>query len=89
MAANSNEPMSTALQTLFAYKAWANDELFAALESINAAAHPSAVHAAIRILNHAHVVDCIFKGHLSGMPHGYQATNTQETPALPTRRRCA
>jgi uncharacterized damage-inducible protein DinB len=54
------------------------------LAEIDAAAFPAEVHGAIRILNHAHVVDCIFKGHLTGVPHGYAATNTKETPALAT-----
>jgi uncharacterized damage-inducible protein DinB len=73
---------SSTLASLFAYKAWANEELFAALAAIDAGAHPAELHGAIRVLNHVHVVDCIFKGHLSGAPHGYAATNTKETPAL-------
>jgi len=75
-------PKPSTLHTLFRYKAWSNEELFGVLASIDAGAHPAAVHSAIRILNHAHVVDCIFKGHLSGTPHGYTATNTKDTPAL-------
>jgi uncharacterized damage-inducible protein DinB len=74
---------TTALQSLFGYKAWANHELLNLLSTVDAAAHPSAVHTAIRVLNHTHVVDCIFKGHLTGVPHGHAATNTQNTPALP------
>ncbi len=79
-----NTVSSTAgtLQSLFAYKAWANAELLAALAGIDAAVFPAERQNAIRIVNHTHVVDCIFKGHLSGAPHGYSATNTRETPAL-------
>jgi len=83
MTTDTYRPKSSTLQTLFGYKAWANAELLAALGGIDAAAHSSALHSAIRVLNHAHVVDCIFKGHLSGVPHGYSATNTQSTPTLP------
>jgi len=46
--------------------------------------HPTIVHATVRILNQAHVVDCIFKGHLAGTTHGYNATNTENTPAVAT-----
>jgi len=83
MTSSTHTPTSSPLQTLFRYKSWANDELFGVLAGVDASAHPSALHSAIRILNHAHVVDCIFKGHLLGVPHGYAATNTQDTPALP------
>lgn len=75
---------SSTLRSLFACKAWANEELFGVLGRIDAAAYPADVHGAIRILNHVYVVDCIFKGHLAGVPHGYTATNTKETPELAT-----
>lgn len=70
------------MHSLFAYKAWANEELFLALAQVNAETHAIEVHTAIRILNHVYVVDCIFKAHLAGSYHGYAATNTQETPSL-------
>jgi uncharacterized damage-inducible protein DinB len=73
---------SSTLYSLFAYKAWANRELFAALACVDAAAHPAPVHRAIRILNHVYVVDVIFKAHLEGVRHSYTASNTKETPAL-------
>jgi uncharacterized damage-inducible protein DinB len=82
MATDIQGSSPSALQTLFRYKAWANDELLNALGGIDAAAHPTAVHSATRILNHTHVVDGIFKAHLSGQPHAYKATNTQDTPTL-------
>jgi uncharacterized damage-inducible protein DinB len=75
-------PKPSALQTLFGYKAWANDELLTVLGGIEAPAHQTVVHTTLRVLNHAHVVDCIFKGHLSGEPHGHTATNTRDTPTL-------
>jgi uncharacterized damage-inducible protein DinB len=70
------------LESLFAYKAWANEELFSTLEKIDAEQFPKEVHTAIRILNHVFVVDSIFKAHLEGRPHGYEATNTKQTPTL-------
>lgn len=72
----------TLLQSLFRYKAWANDELFTELEKVDPVARQAERHTAIRILNHIYVVDRIFAAHLAGGRHGYAATNTTETPAL-------
>jgi uncharacterized damage-inducible protein DinB len=73
---------STLLVSLFKYKAWADAELFAELEKLDAQARQAERHTAIRLLKHIHVVDRIFAAHLAGQPHGYSATNTPETPAL-------
>jgi len=74
--------MSTsALQSLFAYKAWANAELFAALDRLPAA-HAEQLHTCIRTLNHIYVVDCLFRARLAGEPPPFHATNTKETPTL-------
>lgn len=70
------------LQSLFAQKSWANNELFGVMATLAADPHPAEVHAAIRMLNHIHVVDRIFRAHLLGEPHGYAATNTDATPGL-------
>lgn len=70
------------LQSLYAQKSWAHNELYNTLATVTAAEHAEAVHAAVRMLNHIHVVDCIFQAHLQGQPHGYQATNTDVTPDL-------
>jgi uncharacterized damage-inducible protein DinB len=70
------------LHSLFAQKSWSNNELYNALATVTAEPHAEAVHAAIRTLNHIYVVDRIFRAHLLGEPHGYAATNTDETPAL-------
>lgn len=66
------------LQSLFRQKAAITDEFFAVLEAV---AVDDRV-AAIRLMNHIHVVDRIFMAHLRGEPHGYTATNTPETPTL-------
>ena len=70
------------LPTLFAQKTWANNELFNQLATVTAPEHASALHAAIRMLNHIYVVDRIFRAHLLGEPHGYTATNADEAPEL-------
>jgi len=70
------------IQTLFAQKTWANNELFNLLATVNPGQHAQAVHTATRTLNHIYVVDRIFQAHLLGSPHGYTATNTDETPEL-------
>jgi uncharacterized damage-inducible protein DinB len=73
---------TSAFGSLFAHKAWANAELFAALVEVNVSAHPAEARNAIRILNHVFVVDRIFQAHLEGKAHGYTATNTKETPTV-------
>lgn len=70
------------LHSLFAYKSWANNQLFNMLATVTAAEHEAAVHAAVRMLNHIYVVDRIFQAHLQGEPHGYATTNTEATPDL-------
>lgn len=70
------------LQSLFAQKSWANNELFNALAVIPSEAHAEALHTATRTLNHIYIVDRIFRAHLVGAAHGYEATNTDATPEL-------
>lgn len=75
------------LRQLFHYQAWANDELLAKIEAIDAAQHPDQHTTALRLVNHNEVVNQIFIAHLSGRPHGFAADNTPETPALSELRR--
>jgi uncharacterized damage-inducible protein DinB len=70
------------IKTLFAYKSWANNELFNALANVDGVTHAELLHMALRTLNHIHVVDRIFKAHLQGGQHGCAATNTDATPPL-------
>jgi uncharacterized damage-inducible protein DinB len=70
------------LHSLFRYKAWANEELFAEFAKLDPKVHRSERHAAIRLLNHIYVVDRIFAAHLSGERHSYRGTNTPETPSF-------
>lgn len=71
----------TTLPSLFAYKAWANAELFARLATLPSG-QAEALHSCIRTLNHIYVVDRIFRAHLSGETHPFDATNTKATPTL-------
>jgi len=73
---------SPLLQSLFRYKAWANEELFAELEKLDPVANQAERHTAIRVLNHVYVVDRIFAAHLAGEPHEFKGTNTPETPTF-------
>ena len=73
---------ATLLQSLFRQKAAINEEFFAVIGRVDAEAHAAERHALIRLMNHIYVVDRIFAGHLRGEPHGYEATNTPETPTL-------
>ena len=41
----------------------------------------------VNTLNHAYVVDLIWKAHLEGKPHGFNARNTDTQPALETLRK--
>ena len=72
---------STTLKSLFAYKAWANAELYAKLATLPPE-HAEALNTCIRTLNHIYVVDRIFRAHLAGESRPFDATNTRELPAL-------
>ncbi|QNP58020.1 DinB family protein [Paenacidovorax monticola] len=77
----------TALAQLFQYKRWANEELLALGEASQAALPADDYRLFVRILNHTYVVDRIFASHLQGLPQtAYAATNTEETPPLPSLR---
>ena len=71
----------TTLQSLFAYKAWANSELFALLATLPPS-QAEQLHTCIRTLNHIYVVDRIFRAHLKEEPRPFDATNTNGTPSL-------
>jgi uncharacterized damage-inducible protein DinB len=70
------------LKSLFQYKAWANENLFFTLKTLDETTHQAERHAAIRILNHIYVVDRIFAANLQGISHEHTATNTPETPTI-------
>jgi uncharacterized damage-inducible protein DinB len=66
----------------FRYKAWANQDLLDHGERQWQSLPEEDARFFVRILNHTHVVDRIFIGHLTGKPHGFDADNTAETPTL-------
>jgi uncharacterized damage-inducible protein DinB len=70
------------ISTMFKYKAWANEQLLAAIPSIDDPAHASERSAVVYILNHTFIVDRIFAGHLVGAAHGYSTTTATENPAV-------
>lgn len=83
--------------SLYQYKAWANSELFALLQAVEAS-HPKGLqlaarmfnrvfiprgmHLAARILDHVSVVDQIFKANLAGEKHSFKALNSENIPRL-------
>jgi uncharacterized damage-inducible protein DinB len=73
---------SSLLTSLYKFKAWSNEDLFTTLQQLNATDHADELHSALRILNHIHVVDKIFRANLQGIAHHFEATNTPETPTL-------
>ena len=74
--------MNILLQKLFGYHAWANNDLFNKLGTLDPAQHKTELHTALRLINHYHVVAQIFAAHLSGVQHSYASDNTDETPTL-------
>lgn len=74
--------MHTLLTSLFKYKAWANDMLFGAMISLADDKPSPELHTAIRILNHAHIVDRIFVANLQSVPHTYGTNEPLEVPPL-------
>ena len=72
--------MHETLQRLFEYKAWANDELLAALAKLGG--DSGVVGLAIKALSHSYVVDRIFAAHLRREAHPYTSANPSEPPTL-------
>ena len=68
------------LISLFQYKAWADEELIAGLTQLGNGTPHAEYYTAVRILNHAHIVDRIFVANLQRMRHAYATTGTDEVP---------
>lgn len=68
---------SKTLKSLFAHKSWANAELFAVLASLEEK-QSEPFHTCLRTLNHAYIVDRIFRAHLAGEPRPFDTTNAEE-----------
>jgi uncharacterized damage-inducible protein DinB len=72
--------MHGTLQRLFRYKAWANDELLAALATLGA--EDPVTKLAIKALSHSYVIDRIFAAHMQRKEPTYTSTNLSEMPSL-------
>lgn len=68
------------LRMLARYTAWANCRLFDTLDSVQSDA--PALPCMVKTLNHAYVVDLIWRAHLEGRPHGFRDRNTNTQPTL-------
>ncbi|MGH8113606.1 MAG: DinB family protein [Rhodanobacteraceae bacterium] len=66
----------------FRHQAWTNHALLEDGERQWPALPDEDTRFFVRILNHAHVVERIFIGHLTGKPHGFDADNTLATPTV-------
>lgn len=73
-------------RTLTRYNAWANQMIFAAVAKLPPGAaetpRPGLFKNMQHMLNHNYVIDAIFKCHLEGKPHAYNARNTPDYPPL-------
>lgn len=72
----------TLLTSLFQYKASIDEELLDAWNSLSDTKPSPNLQSALRVLNHAHIVDDIFAANLLNRPHGYTASWTSEPPAF-------
>ena len=75
------------LTSLFRYKAWANQGLIDALETIPADADRRARAVIVLTLDHASIVDQIFKARIAGEPTPFGAVVSARPPALDDLRR--
>ncbi len=72
--------MHDTLQRLFAYKAWADNELLDRLAALGEASPVTGL--AIKALSHSYIVDRIFAAHLRRQPHAYASANASGMPAF-------
>jgi uncharacterized damage-inducible protein DinB len=72
----------THLQMLVAHLAWANRQLFAALRDVHSFESQKGADLIVRVLDHIHVVRCIFQAHLQGRSHAHESTQRAIVPSL-------
>lgn len=74
------------IRMLMRYTAWANSRLFDVLAELPkgeaVAKRPIALGDMVKTLNHAYVVDLIWRAHLEGERHGFTSRNTDVQPSL-------
>lgn len=57
------------IATLFRYKRWIDIETLQAIKRIDASANAEKRHLTLRLMNHIHVVDMIFRANITGQKH--------------------
>lgn len=72
----------TLLNSLFRYKASIDEELLDALSALGEEGRSDAFSSALRVLNHAHLVDRIFAANLQREVHDYTASWSSVAPPL-------
>lgn len=72
----------TLLTALLRYKADSDDALLHALDALDADTASADVVSALRVLHHAHRVDCIFAANLQRQKHAYAESWSREAPPL-------
>jgi uncharacterized damage-inducible protein DinB len=70
------------LNSLFQYKAAVDGELLDAMSPLSATAPPLALQSALRVVNHAHIVDRIFAANLQRHGHSYAANWSNDVRPL-------
>jgi uncharacterized damage-inducible protein DinB len=73
------------IQMLASYSAWANARLYDSLHALSHQEedkHRAGIGKMLRILNHASIIDRVWRAHLEGKPHGFMARNTETAPPL-------
>jgi uncharacterized damage-inducible protein DinB len=78
----TNDLGSNMLLSLMRYKAWADAELIKAVLAIPDFVTKTEGGYATAIIRHYHTVDCIFRAHLLGIPHGYTSANPSDPATL-------
>jgi uncharacterized damage-inducible protein DinB len=76
-------PVSTRLLTsLFEYKAWTNQEMFAALRKVPTEAHRRDMVVILFTLDHLSITDQIFKANITGESHAFEDVVARAMPKL-------
>lgn len=70
------------LHTLLRFKAWSDTELLKTLLALPEPMSDPEAGYVVAIIRHYHTVDCIFKAHLLGIPHGFSSPNPPEPSTL-------
>jgi uncharacterized damage-inducible protein DinB len=74
------------IQTLIRYKAWADKVFLSTVSELPTneltAPRPILFGSIVRTLHHSYAMDCVWKAHLLGKPHGYTTRNPESCPAF-------